>query len=232
MNILGKSITKNGMLLGLFAIVTTGVIAGTYLSTRGLIQENIRHSEERALLEVFSKSRHDNSLLDDAINIDDSDLLGLRESKKLYRATMKGEFAGAVLPATARDAYTGDVDMIVGINLDGTISGVRVLSHRETPGLGDQVDYKKSHWVDGFIGKSLSNPEESKWAVKKDKGIFDQFTGATITPRAVTKAVHKALQYYAANITMISGINNSDSLAISKSAQINELNQNRELNNE
>ena len=116
---------------------------------------------------------------------------------------MNGEFVGAILPATARDGYTGDINMIVGITEDGTISGVRVLSHRETPGLGDQVDYKKSHWVDGFLGKSLSNPEESKWAVKKDKGVFDQFTGATITPRAVTNAVHKALQYYDANKAQI-----------------------------
>ncbi|WP_269617749.1 electron transport complex subunit RsxG [Zhongshania sp. BJYM1] len=219
MNILGKSITKNGILLGLFAIVTTGVIAGTYLSTRGLIQDNIRHAEESALLELFPKSRHDNSMLDDAISVDNSELLGLREAKKLYRASMNSEFVGAILPATARDGYTGDVDMIVGINRDGTIAGVRVLSHRETPGLGDQVDYKKSQWVDGFIGKSLTNPEESKWAVKKDKGVFDQFTGATITPRAVTKAVHKALQYYDANIDTISDIN--DSLSADLNTQSN-----------
>ena len=82
-------------------------------------------------------------MLDDAISASDSELLGLRESKKLYRASMNGEFVGAILPATARDGYTGDIDMIVGITEDGTISGVRVLSHRETPGLGDQVDYKK-----------------------------------------------------------------------------------------
>ncbi|CAA0082930.1 Electron transport complex subunit RnfG [Zhongshania aliphaticivorans] len=204
MNILGQSITKNGLLLGLFAIVTTGVIAGTYLSTRGLIQDNIRHAEERALLEIFPKSEHDNAMLDDAITVDDHDLLGLRETKKLYRATMEGEFVGAILPATARDGYTGDIDMIVGIRQNGTISGVRVLSHRETPGLGDQVDYKKSQWVDGFVGKSLNNPSDPKWTVKKDRGIFDQFTGATITPRAVTQAVHKALQYYDANYLVIS----------------------------
>tara|TARA_R110001583_G_scaffold23997_7_gene87984 strand:+ start:4522 stop:5169 length:648 start_codon:yes stop_codon:yes gene_type:complete len=206
MNILGQSISKNSVLLGLFAVVTTGVIAGTYLSTRGLIQENIRHAEERALLEIIPKSRHDNSMLDDIDSVADSELLGLRETKKFYRATQNGKFVGAILPATARDGYTGDIDMIVGINLDGSIAGVRVLSHRETPGLGDQVDYKKSHWVDGFIGKSLSNPEASKWAVKKDKGVFDQFTGATITPRAVTGAVHRALLYFDANRATITGI--------------------------
>jgi len=205
MNVLGQSISKNSLLLGLFAVLTTGVIAGTYLSTRGLIQENIRHAEERALLQIIPKSRHDNSMLDDVDTVADSELLGLRETKKFYRATQNGEFVGAILPATARDGYTGDIDMIVGINNDGSIAGVRVLSHRETPGLGDQVDYKKSHWVDGFIGKSLNNPDESKWTVKKDKGVFDQFTGATITPRAVTAAVHRALLYFDANRTAITG---------------------------
>ncbi|MFT5888306.1 MAG: electron transport complex protein RnfG [Zhongshania sp.] len=207
MNILGQSITKNGVLLGLFAIVTTGVIAGTYLSTRGLIQDNIRHAEERALLQIIPKSRHDNSMLDDVDTVADTELLGLRESKKFYRATLNDKFIGAILPATARDGYTGDIDMIVGINLNGTIAGVRVLSHRETPGLGDQVDYKKSHWVDGFVGKSLSNPSSEKWTVKKDKGVFDQFTGATITPRAVTAAVHRTLQYFDANRAIITGLN-------------------------
>ena len=205
MNVLGQSISKNSLLLGLFAVLTTGVIAGTYLSTRGLIQENIRHAEERALLQIIPKSRHNNSMLDDADTVADSELLGLRETKKFYRATQNGEFVGAILPATARDGYTGDIDMIVGINNDGSIAGVRVLSHRETPGLGDQVDYKKSHWVDGFIGKSLNNPDESKWAVKKDKGVFDQFTGATITPRAVTAAVHRTLLYFDTNRTAITG---------------------------
>ncbi|WP_373090766.1 electron transport complex subunit RsxG [Zhongshania sp.] len=202
---LGQSISKNSLLLGLFAVLTTAVIAGTYLSTRGLIQENIRHAEERALLQIIPKSRHDNAMIDDADTVADSELLGLRETKKFYRATQNGAFVGAILPATARDGYTGDIDMIVGINGDGSIAGVRVLSHRETPGLGDQVDYKKSHWVDGFIGKSLNNPDQSKWAVKKDKGVFDQFTGATITPRAVTAAVNRALLYFEANRTTITG---------------------------
>ncbi len=101
-----------------------------------------------------------------------------------------------IIPATARDGYTGDIDLIIGINADGTVAGVRVLSHRETPGLGDKVDYKKSQWVDGFIGRSLLNPHPEQWAVKRDGGEFDQFTGATITPRAVTKAVKQALEYY------------------------------------
>jgi Na+-translocating ferredoxin:NAD+ oxidoreductase subunit G len=196
---LGQSVTKNGVLLGLFAVLTTGVIAGTYLSTRGMIQDNIRKAEEKALLEIVPRSRHDNSMLDASLAIMDSEQLGLREEKRLYLATQAGKPVAVILPATARDGYTGDVDLIVGINTDGSIAGVRVLNHRETPGLGDQVDYKKSHWVDQFVGRSLDNTTTKQWAVKKDKGIFDQFTGATITPRAVTAAVHRALQYFDAN---------------------------------
>ncbi len=196
---LGESIGKNGLLLGLFAILTTGIIAGTFLSTRGMIADNIRHAEEKALLDIVPRSRHDNSMLDDSLPVADTKWLGLREEKRLYRAMNKGEAVAVIVPATARDGYTGDVDMIVGVNRDGSVAGVRVLNHRETPGLGDQVDYKKSRWVDGFIGHSLSNTSSAQWKVKKDKGIFDQFTGATITPRAVTAAVHRALQYVEAN---------------------------------
>ncbi|MBD2858380.1 electron transport complex subunit RsxG [Spongiibacter sp. KMU-158] len=196
---LGESIGKNGILLGLFAVLTTGIISGTYLSTRGKISDNIRHAEEKALLEIIPRSRHDNSMLDDSLPISDSSLLGLREEKRVYIAMNKSQPIAVILPSTARDGYTGDVDMIIGINLDGSVAGVRVLNHRETPGLGDQVDYKKSHWVDGFIGHSLESTSTAQWKVKKDKGIFDQFTGATITPRAVTAAVHRALQYFDAN---------------------------------
>ncbi len=196
---LGQSITKNGLLLGLFAVVTTGVIAGTYLSTRTLVQDNIRAAEERALLEIVPRERHNNSMLDDALVLSDSALLGLREERKAYRARLDGDIIAVILPATARDGYTGDIDLIVGVNLDGSVAGVRVLSHRETPGLGDQIDYKKSQWVDDFIGRSLGKPKAEKWTVKKDGGVFDQFTGATITPRAVTAAVRRSLQYYAEN---------------------------------
>lgn len=193
---LGQSISKNSLLLGLFALVSTAIIAGTFLNTQDAILENIRIAEERALLEIVPKSRHDNAMLDDTYAVDDEELLGLRSQKKLYIARQNNIPVAVIIPATARDGYTGDIDLIVGINVDGSIAGVRILSHRETPGLGDAIDRKKSPWVDGFIDKSLANPNIDQWTVKKDKGVFDQFTGATITPRAVTKAVAKALQYF------------------------------------
>jgi len=196
---LKQSISNNSLLLGFFALVSTAVIAGTFLNTQDAILENIRIAEESALLEIVPKSRHNNAMLDDTYTIDDQELLSLRSPKKLYIARNNSVPVAVIIPATARDGYTGDIDLIVGINIDGSVAGVRVLSHRETPGLGDAVDRKKSDWVDGFSGKSLDNPGIEQWTVKKDKGVFDQFTGATITPRAVTKSVSRALQYFSAH---------------------------------
>jgi len=196
---LSESISRNSILLGIFAIVATAIVAGTQLQTKTRIADNIRHAEERALVAIVPKDIHDNSMLDDFVLVDDKTLLGLRREKKAYIALMKGKPISVILPATAPDGYTGDIDLIVGINVDGTIAGVRVLNHRETPGLGDKVEKKKSDWVDGFIGHSLKNPTKEQWAVKRDGGVFDQFTGATITPRAVTAAVKKALEYFETN---------------------------------
>lgn len=195
---LGQSISRNGVLLGAFAIFTTAVIAATWLGSQDRIAENRRQAEQRALLAIVPRDQHDNEMLDDTLSVDNSTLLGLRAEAKIYRARRDGEVVAVILPAVARDGYTGDIELIVGVRSNGEVAGVRVLSHRETPGLGDKVDYKKSQWVDGFIGRSLGNPPASRWTVKKEGGVFDQFTGATITPRAVTAAVKRALQYFEA----------------------------------
>jgi electron transport complex protein RnfG len=191
---LGRSISRNSLLLALFAVVTTLLIAGTYLQTRDRIALSQRQAEERALLEIIPASRHDNSMLDDTLPIS-AGTLGLRTDKKIYLAIRDGKTVAVIIPATAADGYSGDIDLIIGVNRDGTVAGVRVLSHKETPGLGDKVDLKKSDWVLGFNGRSLSNPDLPDWAVKKDKGAFDQFTGATITPRAVVGTTLAVLQY-------------------------------------
>ena len=196
MQILGQSITRNSILLGLFALCTTGLIAGTFLLTKDRIAVEQRKAEEKALLEIIPTNRHNNSMLDDTISVDASTQgLDLRAAKYVYLASKDGVAVAAIIPVTATDGYSGDINLIVGVNIDGSVAGVRVLSHRETPGLGDKVDLKKSDWVLGFNGRSLTNPQLSKWAVKKDKGEFDQFTGATITPRAVVAATRRALQY-------------------------------------
>ena len=196
MQILGRSITHNSMLLGVFAVCSTLLISGTYLLTKNRITVEQRKAEERALLEIVPATRHNNSMLDDTISVNASTTgLSLRGEKQIYLARQNEKAVAAIIPVTATDGYSGDINLIVGVNVDGSIAGVRVLSHRETPGLGDKVDLKKSDWVLGFNSRSLQNPSLAQWAVKKDKGHFDQFTGATITPRAVVGATLRALQY-------------------------------------
>lgn len=199
MHILGRAISKNSLVLGLFAIVTTAAIAATYLSTRDAIAAQERAAQAKALLQIVPRSRHDNSMLDDVLPVSDSALLSLPGPEQIHIARQRGEVVAVIIPAVAPDGYGGTIKLITGINADGSIAGVRVVAHNETPGLGDKVDLKKSDWVLGFNGKSLQNPQPERWKVKKDRGEFDQFTGATITPRAVTKAVYQTLQYFAQN---------------------------------
>jgi electron transport complex protein RnfG len=195
-DMLGKSITRNSVLLGLFAVFTALLLSGTFLLTKDRIAEEKRRAEERALLDIVPRERHDNSMLDETISVGpDAKGLGLKREKHIYIARAQGDIVAAIIPATASDGYAGDIDMIVGVNTDGSIAGVRVLAHKETPGLGDKVEPRKSAWIFAFDGKSLTNPVLSAWAVKKDKGEFDQFTGATITPRAVVAATLRTLQY-------------------------------------
>jgi Na+-translocating ferredoxin:NAD+ oxidoreductase subunit G len=197
---LGQSITRNSLLLALFAVCTTALIAGTYLLTKDDIAKQKRLAEEKALLEIIPRDRHDNSMLDDTIAVGPEDaMLRLAEDKRVYIAREQGKVVAVIIPTVAPDGYTGAIELIVGVNKDGSVAGVRTLTHRETPGLGDKVDLKKSDWVLGFDGRSLGNPDVGGWAVKKDKGEFDQFTGATITPRAVVAATLRALQFVQAN---------------------------------
>jgi electron transport complex protein RnfG len=135
-------------------------------------------------------------LLDDTISIDDNIFLKLKKTKNIHVARKNGKVTALIFPTRAPDGYSGSVESIIGINIDGTIAGVRIIQHRETPGLGDKVELKKSPWVLGFNGRSLDNPSPSLWKVKKDKGEFDQFTGATITPRAVLKSIYNTLVFF------------------------------------
>lgn len=193
---LGQSITRNSILLALFAVVTTLLISGTFLQTKDRIALEQRKAEEKALLQIVPRERHDNSMLDDTIAVSaEAAGLGLEDSKQIYIARKGADAIAVIIPVTAPDGYSGGIDMIVGVNADGTIAGVRALRHKETPGLGDKVDLNKDDWILGFNGRSLNNPALAGWAVKKDKGEFDQFTGATITPRAVVAATLRALQY-------------------------------------
>ncbi len=192
---LGASISKNSLLLGSFALITAGILASTQEGTRERIAAAEYRAAQKALLEIVPMERHDNDLLLDTLDVpaDYWPELGLDSTSNIHIARQAGQVVAVIVPAVAPDGYSGDIKMIVGINRDGSVAGVRVLSHTETPGLGDKVELKKSDWILGFNNRSLSNPSHERWQVKKDGGDFDQFTGATITPRAVINQVKRAL---------------------------------------
>ncbi len=192
---ISRSMLKNSLVLALFAAVTVAVVAITQQSTESRIAEAEKAAQIRTLGEILPAHSYDNALLDNVIYLNES-LLGHRADTPAYLATKAGEPAAIILQANAPDGYSGTISLLIGIMVDGTLSAVRVIHHKETPGLGDRIELAKSPWIKSFDGKSLSNPEERGWAVKKDQGDFDQFAGATITPRAVVTAVHKALQYF------------------------------------
>jgi electron transport complex protein RnfG len=193
-----RSMLRNAILLGLFAVATVGLVAVTQQGTAARIQAAEREAQVRALTEILPADSYDNHLLDNALTLKDP-LLGSDQPQTAYLALKHGQPSAVIFQAVAPDGYSGSLRLLVGVYADGRIAGVRVLSHKETPGLGDHVELSKSHWVLGFDGKSLHDPDDAGWAVKKDKGQFDQFAGATITPRAVVKAVHHALQYFDAH---------------------------------
>lgn len=195
---ISRSMLKNALVLGLFAIGTVGLVAVLQQATAGRIANAEREAQVRALSEILPQGSYDNHLLDNSIQLHDP-LLGSKSPQTAYIALKDGKPSAVILRATAPDGYSGAIHLLIGIQADGRLAGVRVLGHRETPGLGDKIELAKSAWIRSFDGKSLSNPGEDGWAVKKDRGEFDQFAGATITPRAVVKAVHKALQYFDAN---------------------------------
>lgn len=190
---LGQSLRQNTFGLALFAVITAGLIAITQLETQTRIEENVRLAKSKALNELIPHDQHDNDLLSDRFWVDDPRLVANQGPQEAYYVRRNGEITAVILPAIAPDGYTGTIRSIVGVLADGKLAGVRVLAHQETPGLGDKIEIKKSDWIRQFEGKSLLSPFAEQWAVKKDGGAFDQLTGATITPRAVVKSVHRAL---------------------------------------
>ena len=179
-----------------FAVIGNGLVAFTFDSTEERIAENQRRALLKSLNQLVPSDRYDNDIFSDTLLVHDPELLGTDEAVSVYRARKDGWPVAVVLAPVALEGYNGNIRLLVVINLDGTLVGVRVVQHRETLGLGDGIETDRSDWILGFNGKSLSNPAKKGWRVKRDGGQFDQFTGATITPRAVVKAVHKALLYF------------------------------------
>jgi electron transport complex protein RnfG len=192
-----KNALRTGTILFVFALVGTAMLAFTHSRTEPAITRG-QLAEKRALLsQVMPATLYDNDLLASQQSVPPDDLLGTRRASALWLARRGGEFSGVVLEAVAPDGYSGDIALLIGIDADGNITAVRVTAHRETPGLGDYIDRAKSAWIDQFVGKSLTDPELKHWKVAKDGGDFDARAGATITPRAMVKAVKSALDYFA-----------------------------------
>lgn len=197
---LARHMVRSGLLLGLFALVATGLVALIYAETVEHIAESERAYMLRSLHAVIDPASHDNDIFSDVIKVRAPESLGNDNPLPIFRARRDDQPIALAITTFAPNGYVGPIKLLVGIDFNGIITGVRVLSHQETPGLGDAIDERRNDWIFGFTGHSLDNPTGNKaWQVRRDGGNFDQFTGATITPRAVVKAVHDALTFYAQN---------------------------------
>ena len=183
-----------GMLLGVFAMASAFFLATADLSTRNAIAERAAEDLRYSLSQVVPAAKHNNNLADDIAELQDTE----EGQVSFYRARMNDDVAAIALEMVSQ-GYSGSIKVLLGIDTGGNLLGVRVLAHTETPGLGDKIEQKKSDWILGFNGLSLGNPIASKWKVKKDGGHFDQFSGATITPRAVVVAVRRGLELFQRN---------------------------------
>ena len=186
-------------ILTAFAVVGTALLAATYLVTRPIIAETEKQAKLALIAQILPATLYDNDLLKDSALLPPAMELGNSEPTPVYRAVKEGKPSAVVLEMIAPDGYSGKIRMIVAIKADGEVSGVRVVTHNETPGLGDYIEIAKNSWIRIFEGKSLSKFTDQEWKVKKDSGKFEHMAGATVTPRAVVKAVHKSLKYFAAN---------------------------------
>jgi len=192
-------VIRSSMLLGIIALLGTALLTGVNELTYERIIEQEKRRVLQQLNEIVPVASYNNDLLEDVIEIEDEAFFRHPAPVKVYRARMDGHPVAVMMIVTAPDGYHGDIRLLAGINAAGIVLGVRVISHRETPGLGDPIEAEKSDWIHAFTEKSVHDPEPGGWAVKKDGGQFDQFTGATISPRAVVRAVHNTLLYFEAN---------------------------------
>ena len=199
MNDTSHPVVRSGVLLGLIALLGTALLAGVNALTHERILEQEKLRTMQQLNSVVAVASYNNDLLTDKIELTNEAYFRHPEPVTVYRARMNDEPVAALMIVTAPDGYNGDIRILIAIDVSGTVLGVRVISHRETPGLGDPIEIERSDWILSFNDKSLLAPRDEGWTVRRDGGEFDQFTGATITPRAVVKAVHNTLLYFEAN---------------------------------
>lgn len=205
-----KSFTAQGMavrtaaILFVFVIVFTSLLSAAYLWTKPAIEASAAEEKMKLIDEVLPRSEYDNSLLTDTLALPPTPELGLADPSTLYRARRQGQPVALVVEAIAPDGYAGKIRLILALRADGTMAGVRITQHKETPGLGDYIEIKKDKnkarpWITQFAGLSLAAVPDREWKVRKDGGRIDYYAGATVTPRAVSRAVLKAAKWATAN---------------------------------
>ena len=199
MNRTVKTPGSNGLSLGLVALLGTLLLSGVYRLTA----ERIAQQERRVVLEqlgqIVPADRYDNSLEEDRFVFTDERWFPRGQQVVAYRARRDGQPVAVILRFAAVDGYNGRIGLLLGIEPDGRVAGARVTGHQETPGLGDAIELARSDWILAFERRSLEDPRPGGWTVRRDGGAFDQFTGATITPRAVVRAIRLALEYHERN---------------------------------
>lgn len=189
-----KSMKKHGTTLAVFAAFTTGLTAVVNGLTQKTIARQAAQQQKALLDQVVPPENYDNEMQYACFLVSDP-ALGNGASHRLYLARKNGQPSAAALETTAPDGYSGAIQLLVGADFNGTVLGTRVMEHHETPGLGDKIELRISNWISFFSGQKIAGPDDNRWAVKKDGGMFDQFTGATITPRAVVNAVRRTALY-------------------------------------
>jgi len=192
--------SSTALVLLVFTLVFTALMAATYQLTKPTIDANIEQAKRELLGAVLPPTAYDNDLLADAIELPPTAALGTRAPSRVYRARRAGAPSALVLEAVAPDGYSGRIDLLIAVRATGELAAVRVTSHRETPGLGDYIDPKKDKnkarpWITQFDGIGFDQIRRDEWRVKKDGGRFEARAGATISARAVTDAVGRALQF-------------------------------------
>lgn len=192
-------IWASGAILAVLAAICTALVAITHSTTAPRIAANAQAYLEQSLQPVLEGLEYDGKLSESTLTIETPHELPGGEPVTVYRVYADGAPVAALFIVTAKDGFTGAIKLLVGIAANGEISGVRVLEHRETPGLGDLIESSKSDWIEQFRKRSLANPDRELWSIKRDGGVYDQLTGASITPRSVIKAVKETLLYFEAN---------------------------------
>ncbi|CAM3592510.1 electron transport complex subunit RsxG [Rahnella bruchi] len=181
---------RHGLILAFFGALMTGMTALVNLMTKPTIEHQALLQQKSLFDQVIPASVYDNDMQNECYNVTDASL-GTVTPHRMYLARKEGQPVAAVVETTAPDGYSGAIRLLVAADFHGKVYGSRVLEQHETPGLGDKIEVRISDWIKHFANQTVNGATDERWAVKKDGGMFDQFTGATITPRAVVRSVKR-----------------------------------------